>query len=268
MPFRELLLTVLHHLVVSLAPFLGSQCLLLRGHIIHIIATEQVCTASIAHSVHRLLCSLVRELVVEVVYVAAVLEGIVAFANRVLVILQSLVILSRVLSVGLLSLTEVLVIQTTVLVAHGVGFGNQVVQAGHTGLDLLPVGKAERFGQVVNGTGTSVAEAERIGDKLAYALHHTCHLLIPLSKDNDSDKGTLPVNNYPGFSGLYHLFCITTVPHDVRERLLPRHQREQRRPNRADALHHREKWTGDDVPAVLFVLSPSTGHHVSHHLDG
>ena len=114
--------------------------MLLRGHIIHIVRTEQVCTASIAHSVHRLLCSLVCKFVVKVVYVAAVLEGIVAFADCVLVVLQSLVILSRVLAVGLLRLTEVLVIQTTVLVAHGVGFGNQVVQAGHTGLDLLLVG--------------------------------------------------------------------------------------------------------------------------------
>ena len=113
---------------------------MLRGHIIHIVRAEQVSTASIAHSVHRLLCSLVRELVVEVVDVAAVLERVVAFSDCVLVILQSLVVLSRVLPVGLLSLTEVLVIQTTVLVAHVVGFGNQVVQAGHTGLDLLPVG--------------------------------------------------------------------------------------------------------------------------------
>ena len=35
LPFGELLLAVLHHLVVRLGPLLGSQCLLLRGHIIH-----------------------------------------------------------------------------------------------------------------------------------------------------------------------------------------------------------------------------------------
>ena len=141
--------------------------------LVHEVARPPISAGSrtLVERVHGLGRTLVRELVVKVVDVAAVCETVGALADCVGQLLHHPGVFVGACAVSALRLAEVVVVQLLVLHVDGVRLVHDLVERGEPLLDLLPVGQAELLPELVEEAVTRVAEPERVGHERACAFH-------------------------------------------------------------------------------------------------